>query len=244
MVATEGAGSDKLDLTQIQDGFSTSEHALPAAPLYRDVVRFIADSGVGYNTTLMINGGGQDHFVVDRHPNGDPKLNRFAPRFIVDMKTRKRDWRELHDAMFPAYGAGAAAVVRAGGNVGIGSHGEMPGLGFHWEMEAHVMGGMTPMEVLRAATLGSAHVIGRDADFGSLEPGKVADILVLDRDPRADIRNSLSLIQVMLGGRLYDAETLDEVWPRQRSFGRPWYRNDLPPGVVDPAVGAESAASR
>ena len=118
----------------------------------------------------------------------------------------------------------------------MGSHGEMPGLGFHWEMEAHVMGGMTPIEALRAATIGSAKVIGRDADFGSLEPGKVADILLLDRDPRADIRNSLSLSQVMLGGRLYDADTLDELWPRRRAFGRPWYRDDLPPGVPDPGA--------
>ncbi|WP_160299223.1 amidohydrolase family protein [Sphingomonas sp. SRS2] len=234
MVATEGAGSDKLDLTQIQDGFSTSEHALPATPLYSDLVRFIARSGVGYNTTLMVNGGGQDHFIVEQHPNADPKLNRFAPRFIVDMKTRKRDWRELSDAMFPAYAAGAASVVRDGGLVGMGSHGELPGIGFHWEMAAHVMGGMTPMEALRAGTIGSARAIGREADFGSLESGKVADMLVLDRDPRADIRNSLSIRQVMLGGRLYDAETLDELWPHQRRFGRPWYRDDLPPGTPDP----------
>ena len=79
-------------------------------------------------------------------------------------------------------------------------------------------------------------MIGRDADFGSLEPGKIADILLLDRDPRADIRNSLSLSQVMLGGRLYDADTLDELWPRQRVFGRPWYRDDLPPGIPDPGA--------
>lgn len=236
MVATEGASSDKLDLTQIQDGFATSEHALPAAPLYKDVVRFIADSGTGYNTTLMINGGGQDHFVVEKRPNGDPKLNRFAPRFIVDMKTRKRNWRALSDAMFPAYGAGAASVIRAGGLVGMGSHGEIPGLGFHWEMEAHVMGGMTPMEALRAGTIGSARAIGRSADLGSIEAGKIADILVLDRDPRADIRNSLSLSHVMLSGRLYNADTLDELWPRQRAFGRPWYRDDLPPGVKDPGA--------
>lgn len=244
MVATEGATSDKLDLTQIQDGFATSEHALPASPIYDDVVRFLAGSGTGYNTTLMINGGGQDHFIVDRRANEDPKLNRFAPRFIVDMKTRKRNWRQLADAMFPAYAAGAARVMRAGGLVGMGSHGEIPGLGFHWEMEAHVMGGMTPTEALHAATIGSARVIGRDADFGSLEPGKVADILILDRDPRVDIRDSQSLSQVMQGGRLYDAETLDEIWPRQRAFGRPWYRDDLPPGVADPGAVRESQPSR
>jgi hypothetical protein len=170
-LTTEGANSDKLDLTQVQDGVSGSEHALQAVPLYNDVVQLMARSGVSYNTTLMIEGGGQDYFVVDRKPNDDPKLNRFAPRFIVDMKTRKRNWRELADDMFPQFAAGARKVMLAGGIVGMGSHGEIPGLGFHWEMEAHVMGGWTSAEVLRAATLGSAEAIGRDADLGSLERG-------------------------------------------------------------------------
>jgi hypothetical protein len=240
-VTTEGADSDKLDLTQIQDGVSGSEHALPATPLYDDVVQLMARSGVSYNTTLMINGGGQDYFVVDRKPNADPKLNRFAPRFIVDMKTRKRDWRELGDDLFPAYAASALKVLRAGGIVGIGSHGEIPGLGFHWEMEAHVMGGWTPAEVLRAATLGSAEAIGREADLGSLEPGKIADLVVLDRDPLADIRNTLSVSAVMQAGRLYDAATLDQVWPDKQPFARPWYWDDRPPGAPDPGKAPASA---
>ena len=233
-VTTEGANSDKLDLTQVQDGLSGSEHALQAAPLYDDIVQLMARSGVSYNTTLMIEGGGQDYFVVDRKPNADPKLNRFAPRFIVDMKTRKRDWRDLADDMFPAFAAGALKVLHAGGIVGMGSHGEIPGLGFHWEMEAHVMGGWTPAEALRAATLGSAEAIGRDSDLGSLEAGKVADLVILDRDPTADIRNTLSISGVMQGGRLYDAATLDEIWPEARPFPRPWYWDDRPPGTPDP----------
>ncbi len=236
LVTSEGATVDKLDLTQIQDGISGSEHALPAAPLYRDVVEFIARSGVSYNTTLMINGGGQDYFIVARQPNGDPKLNRFAPRFIVDMKTRKRNWRQLGDALFPAYAGSAARVMRAGGIVGMGSHGELPGIGFHWEMEAHVMGGWTPAEALRAATIGSARAIGRQADLGSLELGKVADLVVLDRDPLTDIRNTMAIGQVMAGGRLRDAETLDELWPQTKPFGRPWYRDDRPPGTPDPGA--------
>ena len=239
-VTSEGADSDKLDLTQIQDGVSGSEHALAAAPLYDDVVQLMARSGVSYNTTLMINGGGQDYFIVERKPNSDPKLNRFAPRFIVDMKTRKRDWRELSDYLFPAYAASALKVMRAGGIVGMGSHGEIPGLGFHWEMEAHVMGGWTPAEVLRAATLGSAEAIGRESDLGSIEPGKIADLLVLDRNPLSDIRNTLSLSQVMQGGRLYDAGTLDTLWPEKRPFPRPWYWDDRPPGTPDPGVLPES----
>ncbi len=220
-VTTEGANSDKLDLTQVQDGVSGSEHALQMTPLYDDVVQLMAKSGVAYNTTLMIEGGGQDYFVVDRKPNGDPKLNSFAPRFIVDMKTRKRDWRDFADRQFPAFAASAREIMLAGGVIGMGSHGEIPGLGFHWEMEAHVMGGWTPVEALRAATLGSAEAIGRQADLGSLETGKVADLVVLDRDPLADIRNTLSMSLVMKGGQLFDASTLDELWPKARPFPRP-----------------------
>lgn len=235
-VTTEGATADKLDLTQIQDGIPGAEHALPAAPLYRDIVQLIARSGVSYNATLMVNGGGQDYFVVEKRPNADPKLNRFAPRFVVEMKTRKRSWKEGSDYLFPVYAEGAARVARAGGLVGMGSHGEIPGLGFHWEMEAHVMGGMRPIEALRAATLGSARAIGREADFGSLEVGKVADLVILDHDPTADIRNTLSISRVIQGGRLYDADTLDQLWPTPRRFPRPWYWDDRPPGTPDPGA--------
>jgi len=235
-VTTEGANSDKLDLTQVQDGVSGSEHALQATPLYEDVVQLMSKSGVSYNTTLMIEGGGQDYFVVDRKPNRDPKLNRFAPRYIVDMKTRKRDWRDLADDQFPAFAQAARKVMLAGGIVGMGSHGEIPGLGFHWEMEAHVMGGWTAAEVLKAATFGSAEAIGREADLGSLEPGKIADMVILDRDPLTDIRNTLSISTVMQGGRLYDASTLDQVWPVRRPFARPWYWDDRPPGAPNPGT--------
>ena len=243
-VTTEGANSDKLDLTQVQDGVSGSEHALQMTPLYDDVVQLMAKSGVSYNTTLMIEGGGQDYFVVDRKVNGDPKLNRFAPRLIVDMKTRKRDWRDLSDDQFPAFAASARKVMLAGGIVGMGSHGEIPGLGFHWEMEAHVMGGWTPFEALRAATLGSAEAIGREADLGSLESGKVADLVILDRDPLADIRNTLSISFVMQGGQLFDASTLDELWPQTNPFGHPWYWDDRPPGAPDPGSAIPSQITK
>jgi hypothetical protein len=244
-VTTEGANSDKLDLTQVQDGVSGSEHALQATPLYNDVVQLMSRSGVSYNTTLMIEGGGQDYFVVDRKPNLDPKLNRFAPRFIVDMKTRKRDWRDFADDQFPAFAAGARKIMLAGGIVGMGSHGEIPGLGFHWEMEAHVLGGWTPAEVLRAATLGSAEAIGRESDLGSLEAGKIADMVILDRDPLSDIRNTLAISMVMQSGQLYDGSTLDLLWPVERPFPRPWYWDDHPPGATVPGlIRAKNATSR
>src|SRR5262249_11982116 len=163
-------------------------HALTAAPLYADMIGLVAGSGVGWTATLGItNGGpeGQDYFIVRDHPAEDPKLNRFAPRFVVDLKTRVRTYRELDEYLFPRVAATVTAVQRAGGLIGIGSHGEMPGLAFHWELQAHTMGGMTAAEALHAGTIGSATDIGRGAEFGSIEPGKFADLVLLDRDPLA-----------------------------------------------------------
>jgi imidazolonepropionase-like amidohydrolase len=127
----------------------------------------------------------------------------------------------------------AAAIQRAGGIVGIGSHGNYPGIGTHWEMQAHAAGGMTPREILRAATLGSATTIGRAGQLGSLERGKLADFVVLSANPLDDIANALSIRHVVKDGRVYDAETLDEVWPRQRPAARSWWfesaEREVPP---------------
>jgi imidazolonepropionase-like amidohydrolase len=123
--------------------------------------------------------------------------------------------------------------------IGIGAHGEMPGLGFHWELQAHTMGGMTPAEALRAGTIGSATAIGRGVDFGSLEPGKYADLVILERNPLADIANTLAIAAVMEGGRLRDGATLTELWPEQRPLPRRWYCDDRPPGTSDPCSSRE-----
>ena len=234
---SEGALSQKLDLTQIIDGYAGSEHALPAVPMYGDVVSLLAQTGVSYTPTLQItNGGpeGQDYYITRAAPHDDPKLRRFTPHFVLDIKTLKRDWRDPREYLFPRIAAGAASVMRAGGLVGLGTHGEMPGLGFHWELQAYVAGGMTAHEALRAGTLGSAEAIGRHTEFGSIEPGKYADLVILDRNPLADISNTLSIREVMKGGRLYAGETLDERWPRSRRLNPPWFAADEPP----PAPGA------
>ncbi|MCB2047340.1 MAG: PD40 domain-containing protein [Novosphingobium sp.] len=233
---TEGALAMKLDLTQMIDGYAGHEHALPAEPLREDVLALMAQSGVSYTTTLQIgNGGpeGQDYFIVRDAPADDPKLNKFAPRFVVDMKMRNRTYRPLGEYFFPLVASSAAELQRRGGLVGMGSHGEVPGLGFHWEMEAHVIGGMTPAETLHAATIGSARTIGREADLGTVEAGKIADLVILDRDPTVDIRNTLSIHAVMQAGRLRDGKTMDELWPVPSKLPRRWYCDDRPPGTPD-----------
>jgi len=101
------------------------------------------------------------------------------------------------------------------------------------------MGGMTPAEALRAGTIGSATAIGRGVDFGSLEPGKYADLVILERNPLTDIANTLAIAAVMEGGRLRDGATLTELWPEQRPLPRRWYCDDRPPGTSDPCSSRE-----
>jgi len=227
---TEGALDMKLDMTQIQDGFPGNEHAYSAVPIADDIVQLFAKSGVSYTPTLQISNGGlagqEFYFTTQNSIHDDAKLRHFEPGFFLDHKTERLRWALPSEYAFPLVAEGAAKIQRAGGLVAVGSHGELPGLGFHLEMQALATGGMTPMEVLHAATMGSSKTIGRDAEFGSLEPGKFADLIILDKDPLADIKNTLSIEKVMKNGRLYDAGRLNEVWPRQRSLPPLWFQTD------------------
>jgi imidazolonepropionase-like amidohydrolase len=120
--------------------------------------------------------------------------------------------------------------VKAGGRVGLGSHGELQGLGVHWELWMMQSGGLSEFETLRAGTLHGAEAIGLGKDLGSLEVGKLADLQVLDRNPLTDIKNTNSVRFVMKNGRLYDGNTLDEVWPRAKALPPQWW------WAEDPAV--------
>ena len=122
-------------------------------------------------------------------------------------------------------------LLEAGGRLGLGSHGELQGLGLHWELWMMSSGGLKPHDALRLATLSGAESIGLSKDVGSLETGKMADLLVLDRNPLMNIENTNSLRYVMRNGRLYEAATLDEVWPRQHRLPTQWWWT-LEPGAA------------
>jgi len=229
MPTTEGGLDLKLDLTHAIDGFWGNEHSLPIVPVFRDVVEVFAKSGIGYTPTLLVNYGGpfaENDFYTTTEVHDDPKLSRFLPHTLIDRKTRRLQWFRKDEYAYPRTAMSALKIAREGGRVGIGSHGQLQGLGYHWEMWALATGGFTPMEVLRAATLRGAEMIGFAQDLGSLEPGKLADLVVLDKNPLVDIRNTNSVHYVMKNGQLFEGETLTEVWPSQKALPRRWWQRD------------------
>jgi Tol biopolymer transport system component/imidazolonepropionase-like amidohydrolase len=213
LVVPEGGGDLEMDLTMILDGHTTLEHALPITPLGPDVIQLFARSGVAYTPTLLVAYGGLEGdrwFHQHNELWNDERLARFVPQGIRDVLGRIRsvmvsdpaDWHHLDVA------AGAREVLRSGGLVNLGGHGQMQGLGPHWEMWAFVQAGMTPLEALRVATLNPAKTLGMDGDLGSLEPGKLADFAVLAKNPLERIENSDSVESVVKNGVAYSVDEL------------------------------------
>ena len=212
-------------LGMVMDGRTGWEHPLHYTPLYSDVSRFLGAAGVHYSPQLILSdypeGNSIEHWFGQSDLWADDKVLDWTPWQAV---AARRLWvtKPVEDYRFPLIAEGAADIQRAGGRVAIGAHGEQPGLGTHWEIWA-LAAAMTPMEVLKAATVNSAHFLGLDSELGTLEVGKVADLVILDSNPLDDIRNTVDIRQVMKAGRLYDGATLDEVWPRVRPYGpRSW----------------------
>lgn len=230
---TEGGSNFTMNLTLMQDGYAGLEHSLPISPFYNDVVQLETFSGITYTPTLIVSYGGpsgRQYYLTHTDVDQVDRLQHFTPHDELDKWKSTQFYRD-DQYVFPLHARQLTKIVEAGGRLGLGSHGEVQGLGTHWELWMMASGGMTNHDALRMATLHSADAIGLAGDIGSLEAGKLADLQVLDANPIDDLENSTAIRYVMKNGRLYEAATLAEVWPRERPLATQWWWRVEPPGA-------------
>jgi Tol biopolymer transport system component/imidazolonepropionase-like amidohydrolase len=214
MVVPEGGSTFANNLTMVLDGHTTVEHNLPIAPLYEDVQRVFAAGKTASTPTLIVNYAGlSGEYWWYQHDSvwSNPRLRYFSPVGNLDARSRRRQMAADDDYFFIEVSKAAKALNDRGVLVNLGAHGQLDGLGAHWELWMLQMGGMSNLQALRAATLNPAKTLGLDADIGSLEAGKLADLLVLDANPLDNIRNSQTIRWVMLNGRLFNADNLEQL---------------------------------
>jgi imidazolonepropionase-like amidohydrolase len=229
MVVPEGGSLLYMNETMVLDGHTGLEHSLPVPKLYKDVVTLFSKSKSGYTPTMIVGYGGlSGEYYWYQHSNvwENERLLTFTPRTVVDARSRRRQMASDDDFNHVLIGKGAKQILDAGGLVQLGAHGQLQGLGAHWELWMFQQGGMTNAEALRCATINGAKYLGLDAELGSLEKGKLADLLVLDRNPLENIRNSESIGMVMVNGRLYDAKTLDEIGNHPKTRAPLWFEKE------------------
>ncbi|MBR7798391.1 amidohydrolase family protein [Undibacterium fentianense] len=220
MVVPEGGSLFQHNMTMVVDGHTGVEHSIPVANAYEDVKQLWSQTTVGYTPTLIVGYGGLDgeHYWYARTDVWKhPILSRYVPRSVLEPRSVRRETAPEEDFNVFNIARTATELQRAGVPVNLGAHGQREGLGAHWEMWTLARGGMTPIEVIRSATLNGAKYLGMDKDIGSLEVGKLADMVILNGDILKDIRNSDQIAHVMLNGRLYEVNTMNEIGARNKA---------------------------
>ena len=219
MVVPEGGSLFELNMTMVVDGHTGVEHAIPVENAYDDVKQLWSGTQVGYTPTYNVAYGGLDgehYWYAMTEVWQHPILKDFVPRSVLEDRAVRREIAPEEDYNVIRVARTATELLHAGVRENLGAHGQREGLGAHWDMWMQVKGGMTPLEAIRNATLNGAHYLGMDADIGSLEVGKLADLVVIDGDPTTDIRQSDRVVDVMQNGRLYALPRLDEIAPRAK----------------------------
>ena len=247
-VVPEGGSFFNHNMTQIMDGHTGIEHNIPIHKLYNDVVTLWSATKTQYTPTLIVAYGalnGENYWYQHTNVWEEKRLLNFTPRSVIDPRSRHREMAPEEE-----YINGHIAVAQhckkladAGVKVNLGAHGQIQGIGAHWEMWMLAQGGMTPLQVIRCATQNGADYLGMGDQIGSIEVGKLADLVVIDGDILKDIRLSKNIAYTMINGRLYDAETMNEVNGNQRKRNRFYWEM---PGCSDSGTehhGSESKCS-
>lgn len=228
-VVPEGGSTFFHNMNMIADGHTGIEHSLPVAPVYKDVVEFWKQTKVGYTPTLIVSYGAQwgENYWYDRtNVWENERLMNFTPRAVIDPRARRRTTSEYGDYGHIQVARATKQIADAGTKVNLGAHGQIQGLGAHWELWMLVQGGMSPMQAIQAATINGASYLGMDKEIGSLEKGKLADLVILDENPLDDIRNSEKIKFVMINGRLYDSLSMHETGRREKLRNKLWFEDN------------------
>jgi hypothetical protein len=217
----EGGGNFEGNMGMILDGHTGIEHTTPVAPLYEDVLRMWSATEVGYTPTFLVAYGGisgEEWFYLNETPLfDDEKIQRFTPKAAIESRARRLGMAGFEgDYFHMTVAESATELLRRGVDVNLGQHGQRQGLGCHWDMWCLAQGGATSMEVLKFGTINPARYIGLDGQIGSLEEGKLADIAILSGNPLEDIRETNTVQMVVKNGELFDANSMDQVWPDEQ----------------------------
>jgi len=230
-VVPEGGMAFYWNLNQIIDGHTTIEHSLPMAPLYDDVITLFALSGTAYTPTFIVNYGGlmgEEYWYNVENVWENQKLMSFVPNANVRSRSMRREKAKAPDDYHHFKTAESVVKIarKIPGQLGLveaGAHGQLQGLGFHWEMQMFEQGNFTALEVLYAATKAGATALGLNSLLGSLEPGKLADLVIYEpqNNPLSSVQNAENVFMVMKDGKLYDAQTMNMLQPtaKQRPPG-------------------------
>ncbi len=224
-VVPEGGSFFYHNMSMIMDGHTTIEHNIPVAPLYDDVIQFWKNAQTGYTPTLIVCYGalsGENYWYQHTNVWEKEKLLRFTPRAVLDTRSRHRtmapdeEYKNGHILVSESINK----LELAGVKVNMGAHGQIQGIGVHWEIWMLAQGGMSNLECLKAATINPAINLGLDNAIGSLAAGKLADLIIMDKNPLDDIQNTESVHYTMINGRLYDTETMNEIGNTDKKRGK------------------------
>ena len=214
-------------LTRVADGYTAIEHQLRNGRTYGDIHKFIAKSGVNYTPTLTATPGLGNRYVKDI-ADKEPKLDRFNPFFIIEREKYKWEkglmpnLKEYVDKSLMWNASAIKNIIGQNGLVSVGAHGNgFPGLNTHWELWSFTLDGLSNYNALKCATVNGAKKIGLDQELGSISPGKLADLVLLNSNPLTDIRNSSDIYWVVKNGKIFDAEDMKQYWPDLKEL-LPW----------------------
>ena len=195
-------------------GFASLEHFNRQSRNYDDIMRMLVAAGTYWDPTLEAPHG--NALLLRNEPErlADGKLRAMIPERIlrnaqrnlspVDHTMLRGLWVDWLEGIEPAQRLGVKLL--AGTDASDGPPGIIPGISLHWELEHLVQGGLSPLDALRIATAQAAEALGAGEHLGTLELGKLADIVILDGSPLEDIKNTQTIWRVLKEGWLHDPD--------------------------------------